>query len=64
KATPVNGHKGAGYLVNLVLKAVPIAMGVAVTVTALLGELDLRSGFAMLGIGLACIGIYLFNSNE
>lgn len=29
KAVPVNGHKGAGYLINIILKAVPLAMGVA-----------------------------------
>ena len=47
------------YLFNIILKAVPIAMGVAVVVTSLLGELDMTSGFTMLGVGLACIGIYL-----
>lgn len=61
KSVPATGHKGAGYLVNMILKAVPLAMGVAVAVTALLGELDIKSGFSMLGIGLSCIGIYLFN---
>ena len=61
KSVPATGHKGAGYLVNMILKAVPLAMGVAVAVTALLGELDIKSGFSMLGIGLSCIGIYLLN---
>lgn len=59
KAVPVNGHKGAGYLINIILKAVPLAMGVAVTVTSILGELDMKSGFTMLGVGLACVGAYL-----
>jgi len=59
KAAPVTGHKGAGYLMNLILKVLPVAMGVAVVVTALLGELDLKSGFVMLGVGLACGGISL-----
>ena len=61
KSVPATGHKGAAYLVNMILKAVPLAMGVAVAVTALLGELDIKSGFSMLGIGLSCIGIYLLN---
>ena len=52
-----DGHKGADYLTDLILKAVPMAMGIAVAVTALLGELDTAHGFAMLGIGLACLGI-------
>ena len=61
---PVSGHKGAAYLLPLILKAVPLAMGIAVTVTALLGELDLKSGFSMLGIGLACIAIYLLREQN
>jgi hypothetical protein len=46
-------------LINIILRAVALAMGIAVTVTALLGELDMKSGFTMLGAGLACIGVYL-----
>ena len=64
KSMPTTGHKGAGYLVNIILKAVPVAMGVAVVVTSLLGELDVRSSFTMLGIGLACVGIYLLQHKE
>ena len=64
KPVPVNGHRGAGYLGEIVLKAVPAAMGVAVTVTSLLGELDLKSGFTMLGIGLACVGIHLLRGKN
>ena len=58
KAVPANGHKGAGYLIDIILKAMPLAMGVAVTVTSILGELDIKSGFALLGLGLACIGVH------
>ena len=64
KAVPVNGHKGAGYLINIILKAVPLAMGVAVTVTSILGELDMKSGFTMLGVGLACVGAYLLKEKD
>lgn len=64
KSAPAAGHKGAGYLVNIVLRAVPIAMGIAVTVTSLLGGLDVKSGFTMLGIGLAFMGIYLLRSKD
>jgi transcriptional regulator with XRE-family HTH domain len=64
KSTAASAHKGAAYLLNTVFKAVPIAMGVAVTVTSILGELDLKSGFVMLGIGLACLGVYLLNNKE
>lgn len=64
KAVPQTGHKGAGYLVNLILRAVPLAMGVAVTVTAILGEVTTNSGFSMLGIGLACLGILHLKDNK
>lgn len=57
KPAEKSGHRGGTYLAELVLKAVPLAMGVAVTVTAVLGELDLNSGFTMLGIGLACLAV-------
>ena len=64
KAVPANGHKGAEYLVDIILKAVPMAMGIAVVVTSLLGELDIKSGFAMLGIGLACAGMHMLKQKE
>jgi len=52
-----SGHRGGEYLADLILKAVPLAMGIAVTVLAILGELDSDAGFSMLGIGLACLGL-------
>lgn len=61
KAVPVPAHKKAGETLALILRAVAVAMGVAVVVTSLLGALDVSSGFTMLGIGLACIGVYLLN---
>lgn len=64
KSAPVIGHKGTAYLINIILKAVPVAMGVAVVITSLLGELDIKSGFTMLGLGLACVGIYQLKRKE
>lgn len=64
KTTPTTGHKGAGYLINIILRAVPVAMGVAVVVTSLLGELNVKSGFTMLGIGLGCVGVCLLNNKR
>ena len=58
------GHRGAGYLLDLILRTVPIAMGVAVTVVSLLGELDMKSGFVMLGIGLVCVGLTLMRKKD
>ena len=62
-AVPVK-HNTVENMINLILKAVPTAMGVAVVVTSLLGELDVRSGFSMLGIGLVCLGIYLLKRGD
>lgn len=44
----------------LVLKAISVAMGIAVVVLSALKAIDLYSGFMMMGIGLACVGISLF----
>lgn len=64
KSIPENRRKGAPYLLNVILKAVPTAMGIAVVVSSLLDELDMKSGFTMLGIGLACVGIYQLKTKE
>ena len=59
KAAPAPANKGAEQIIYLVLKAVPLAMGVAVVVTSVLGQLDAQSGMTMLGVGIACVGAYL-----
>ena len=51
-------------IVETALKAVVMAMGVAVTVLTVLDALDVRSGMVMLGIGLACAGISLMNGKK
>ena len=64
KSIPEHGHKGASYLLNIILKALPTAMGIAVVVISLLGELDRKSAFTMLGIGLTSMGIYQLRSKD
>lgn len=64
KSVPTAAPKGVDHIVDLVLKAIPLAMGVAVIVTTVLGELDTKSGFAMLGIGMASIGAYLLKGKS
>lgn len=64
KAAPVPASKGADDILNLVLKAVPLAMGVAVVVTSVLGELDVTHGMTMLGVGLGCIGVYQLKKKD
>ena len=46
--------------VTLVLKAVALAMGVAVTVLTILNQVDAKSAVGMLGIGLACLSLTQF----
>ena len=44
-------------IMEIAPKAVAMAMGIAVTVLAVLDELPVNSGMAMLGIGLACTAL-------
>lgn len=51
-------------LLLLVCKAMALASGVAVVVLSALGELDHQSGFALLGLGLACAGLALLQEKK
>lgn len=64
KIAPVSEHKDMENMIMLILKVIPLAMGVAVAVLSILDELPVNSGLSMLGIGLACMGIYLLNKKE
>lgn len=44
-------------LVDLILRAVAAAMGVAVTVLSVLRQIESESAFCMLGLGLTCLAI-------
>ncbi len=46
--------------INLIFKAVGLAMGVAVSVLSIIYKIDPTSGLTMLGIGLTCFGISQF----
>lgn len=46
--------------VNMALRAVGLAMGVAVAVLSILGQLEVNAGLGMLGIGLACLALSVF----
>ena len=67
-----DGNKGTRYkkkeninrnkvdeIVDTALKGTGIAMGIAVTVLSVLGELEINAAFTMLGIGFAGISISL-----
>lgn len=44
-------------IVSVVLKAVGLAMGVVVIVLSILGTLTPETGFILLGIGMAALGL-------
>lgn len=46
------------------LLGVTIAMGVAVVVISKVGELQTDTAVTMLGMGLACVGIYLLAKKD
>ena len=58
KKENINRNK-VDKIVDTALKGTGIAMGIAVTVLSVLGELEINAAFTMLGIGLAGISISL-----
>ena len=51
-------------LINLIFKAIALAMGVAVIVLNILNQIEVKNSIVMLGIGLFCIVIYLLNDKK
>ncbi|MGI6462089.1 MAG: helix-turn-helix domain-containing protein [Candidatus Scatomorpha sp.] len=51
-------------IVDIILKGIGVAMGVAVTVLSILGELDTNSAYTMLGIGLTSVSVYLIKDKK
>lgn len=51
-------------LINLIFKAIALAMGIAVVVLNILNQIDIKSSIIMLGIGIACVSIYLLDNKE
>lgn len=49
-------------LVDLILRVVPFALGVAVTVLGIMDEMD--AGSTLTGIGLLCVSIYQMRQNR
>ena len=59
-----NSNTKLKELINLIFKAISLAMGIAVVVLNILDKIDTKSSIIMLGIGIACIGIYLLDEKE
>ena len=51
-------------LMNLIFKAVALAMGIAAVTLNILNQIDVKSSIIMLGIGIICISIYLLTNKE
>lgn len=65
KERPSSQEKSIREIVNTACKGVALAMGIAVVVLSILGELDSKTGMTMLGLGLAGLAVYaLQEKNE
>lgn len=56
--------KDISETIELICKALSLAMGVGVVALSILGELDTQTGFTMLGVGLASISLYLLQEKD
>ena len=64
RAQTEEGKEKTARLIDLICKAVALAMGVALFVLSILKQIDLYSGFGMVGIGLACLAVSLLAKKE
>ena len=51
-------------IVNIALKGVALAMGIAVAVLSFIGDIGTNEAVSMLGIGLACLSIAQFSKKD
>ena len=56
--------KNGGEMLQTVLKAVGLAMGVAAAVLSFMGRLGGEQASGMLGIGLACLALCMLYSDK
>ena len=61
EAMQAEEKKPISGILSLIPRAVCLAMGVAVTVLSVLGEIDLNTAVILLGVGVACAGISLLD---
>ena len=57
-------NKSIDAIISLILRAIGVAMGIAVAVLSILGALDTRSAMVMLAIGLASLAINSLSNDE
>ena len=51
-------------IVNIALKGIALAMGIAVVVLSCIGNIGTKEAVSMLGIGLTCLAIAQFSKKE
>lgn len=56
-----DSNKSIKEIINIIFKAIPLAMGVAVAVMSILNVIEVKEAVMFLGIGLASAGIALLN---
>ena len=51
-------------IVNIALKGISLAMGIAVAVLSCIGNIGTNEAVSMLGIGLSCLAIAQFSKKD
>ena len=51
-------------IINIALKGVALAMGIAVVVLSFIGNIEINEAVSMLGVGLTCLAIVQFSKKE
>ena len=51
-------------IVNIALKGIALAMGIAVVVLSCIGDIGTNEAVSMLGIGLTCLAIAQFSKKD
>ena len=64
KTEAASKTKSINEIADIVLKAVALAMGIAVAALSALDQLNSENGMVMLGIGLACIAVTMLKKEE
>ena len=62
--TKENTNNKVSEIVNLALKGVALAMGIAVVVLSFIGDIGTNEAVSMLGIGLACLSVAQFSKKS
>lgn len=59
-----NSNENISDIINIALKGISLAMGIAVVVLSFINEIETKNAISMLGLGLACLAISQFSSNN